>query len=130
MKPQLLDDAEPVVTGILPMETRHREFLLDSMHETAVGGTARRINRKDAIMGGKTGTAQVVKIGAVRLKKHQMAYKHRDHAWITTWGIKDGKEYVVVVMVEHGGGGGSVAGPVAQKVYTALFGPDQGAPVQ
>ena len=59
-----------------------------------------------------------------------MAYKHRDHAWITTWGIKDGKEYVVVVMVEHGGGGGSVAGPVAQKVYTALFGPDQGAPVQ
>ncbi len=130
MKPQLLDDAEPVVTGTLPMEARHREFLLDSMHETAVGGTARRINRKDAIMGGKTGTAQVVKIGAVRLKKHQMAYKHRDHAWITTWGIKDGKEYVVVVMVEHGGGGGSVAGPVAQKVYTALFGPDQGAPVQ
>lgn len=124
LKPQLLEDSEPEVVNRLPMDKKHREFLLEAMHETAVSGTARRVNRSDAIMGGKTGTAQVVKIGAVRLKKHQMAYKHRDHAWITTWGIKDDKEYVVVVMVEHGGGGGSVAGPVAARVYTALFGPE------
>ena len=41
---------------------------------------------------------------------------------------KDGKAYVVVVMVEHGGGGSSVAGPVAKKVYDQLFGPDPNAP--
>ena len=39
------------------------------------------------------------------------------------WVKKNGKTYVVVVMVEHGGGGSSVAGPVAKKVYEHLFGP-------
>jgi penicillin-binding protein 2 len=55
-----------------------------------------------------------------------MAYRHRDHAWMTSWGMKDGKTYTVVVMVEHGGGGSSTAGPVAVKVYDALFGPVAG----
>lgn len=81
-------------------------------------------------MGGKTGTAQVVKLkmaaGNRRLKSSEMEYAQRDHAWIATWGIKDGKSYVVIVMVEHGGGGSSVAGPVARKVYDFLFGPDSG----
>ncbi len=51
-----------------------------------------------------------------------MAYEQRDHAWMATWGIKDDKKYVVVVMVEHGGGGSSTAGPIAKKIYDALFG--------
>jgi penicillin-binding protein 2 len=92
---------------------------------TAVAGTARRISRPDAIMGGKTGTAQVVRIGDRRLKKNEMAYHHRDHAWLVSFGIKDEKSYVVVVMVEHGGGGSSTAGPVVAKVYESLFGPVQ-----
>ena len=63
-----------------------------------------------------------------RLRTAELAYLHRDHAWIATWGSKNGKTYVVIVMVEHGGGGSSVAGPVAKKVYEYLFGPDTAAP--
>jgi penicillin-binding protein 2 len=74
-------------------------------------------------MGGKTGTAQVVRIGERRLKKHEMAYLHRDHAWFAAYGIKDGKTYAAVVMVEHGGGGGAVAGPIMAKVFQARVGP-------
>ena len=98
------------------------------MHRTATVGTARVVSRKDAVMGGKTGTAQVVKLRLIgfnrRMKNKDMAKAMRDHAWIATWGKKNGKTYVVVVMVEHGGGGSSVAGPVAKKVYEYLF--DQG----
>ena len=83
-------------------------------------------------MGGKTGTAQVTKLKMTandrRLRTAELAYLHRDHAWIATWGSKNGKTYVVIVMVEHGGGGSSVAGPVAKKVYEYLFGPDTAAP--
>jgi penicillin-binding protein 2 len=80
-------------------------------------------------MGGKTGTAQVVRIGERRLRQHEMTYRHRDHAWLTAWGMKDGKTYVVVVMVEHGGGGSATAGPIVAKVFEALFGPVvQGGP--
>ena len=67
--------------------------------------------------------------GDRRLKTSEMEYAQRDHAWIATWGVKDGKSYVVIVMVEHGGGGSSVAGPVARKVYDYLFGPDPNAPM-
>lgn len=132
LKPQLLDDAEREIKGRIPAKPSTLNFVVEAMRKTAAGGTARVVGRKDADMGGKTGTAQVVKLKMAandrRLRTHEMEYAQRDHAWVTTWGIKDGKSYVVVVMVEHGGGGSSVAGPVAKKVYDHLFGPDPNAP--
>lgn len=130
LKPSLIEDEEEEARGTLPMPPSHRNFILEGMRVTASSGTARRINRPDAIMGGKTGTAQVVRLGERRLRTHEMAYMHRDHAWLTSWGMKDGKTYVVVVMVEHGGGGSATAGPIVAKVFEALFGPvpDRAAP--
>ena len=130
LKPQLLDDASREVRGRIPAKPENLKFVVEAMRRAAGGGTAKVVGRKDADMGGKTGTAQVVKLkmaaGDRRLKSSEMEYAQRDHAWIATWGIKDGKSYVVIVMVEHGGGGSSVAGPVARKVYDFLFGPDSG----
>lgn len=127
LKPQLVEGAPRVVTGRVPASASTCQFVVNAMHRTATVGTARVVNRDDAEMGGKTGTAQVVKLkmaaGERRLKTHEMQYAQRDHAWIATYGIKNGKRYVVVVMVEHGGGGSSVAGPVAKKVYEHLFSP-------
>lgn len=132
LKPQLLDDAEPEALRELPCKPETLQFLVNAMRKTASHGTARVVSRKDAEMGGKTGTAQVVKLKFAanerRLKTSEMEYAQRDHAWIATWGRKDGKSYVVIVMIEHGGGGSKVAGPVAKKVYERLFGPDTGIP--
>lgn len=125
LKPQVLDDAEIEARGELPVDEKIRSFIVDAMRKTASTGTARVVGRKDADMGGKTGTAQVVKLKMFkerRLKTAEMAYEQRDHAWIATWGAKEGKRYVVIVMVEHGGGGSTIAGPIARKVYDALFG--------
>ncbi|MDR1360035.1 MAG: penicillin-binding protein 2 [Deltaproteobacteria bacterium] len=123
LKPALLEDEEPVVTGTLPLSAAHRAFILEAMRNTAQSGTARRIYRPDVAMGGKTGTAQTVRIGERRLKKSEMEFLHRDHAWLVSWGMKDGKTYVVVVMAEHGGSGSGTAGPITARVYDALFGP-------
>ena len=123
LKLSLLLDSPVEEVGQLPSPQKDLDFILECMRLTVTGGTARVLDRPDAIMGGKTGTAQVVKIGDVRLKTHEMEYRHRDHAWIATWARKDDKSYVVVVMVEHGGGGSSVAGPVARQVYDYLLGP-------
>lgn len=124
MKPLLLNDEPPEVLGLLPMTDQTRQFIVNAMRETVErpNGTARRLLRPDAIMGGKTGTAQVVKIGVTRLKSHEMEYQYRDHAWMATWGMKNGKTYVVIVMLEHGGGGSSAAGPLAVAMYKHLFG--------
>jgi penicillin-binding protein 2 len=89
--------------------------------------TARVLKRSDMKIGGKTGTAQVVKIRMVgdrRVKSAEMEFRQRDHAWIGSWGEKDGRKVVVVTMIEHGGGGGAVAGPVTKAVYDILFPPE------
>ncbi|MBG0777585.1 MAG: penicillin-binding protein 2 [Desulfovibrionaceae bacterium] len=124
-RPNLLLDAPADAQAELPLSEAHRELIVEAMVATVDDphGTARRLHRKDARMGGKTGTAQVVKIqGEDRLDTYEMPYSHRDHAWLASFGEKDGRRYVVVVMVEHGGHGGSAGGPMARAIYNHLFG--------
>jgi penicillin-binding protein 2 len=125
-KPLLLADQEPEAQSRLPMSDATRQLIVDAMVETVKSGTARRLQRRDAVMGGKTGTAQVVKLrlkeGDKRETTEEMAYEERDHAWVASFGEKDGQRYVAVCMVEHGGHGGSVAGPILASVYDYLFG--------
>ncbi len=125
LKPQLLDGVEPEVRGTLPISEKDCRLILEGMRQTADTGTAKVLRRTDAVIGGKTGTAQVVRVRMVgdrRQRKEEMAYLERDHAWIASWGRKDGEDVVVVVMLEHGGGGSTAAGPVARDVYNILYG--------
>lgn len=129
MKPQILADAEPEIKGTTPMTAAGRKLVLEAMRETADTGTAKVLRRTDAVIGGKTGTAQVVKIkmvGERRQRTEEMAHFERDHAWIASWGLKDGEYVVVVVMLEHAGGGASKAGPVTRKVFDVLYNPSAG----
>ncbi|MFH1612893.1 MAG: penicillin-binding protein 2 [bacterium] len=81
-------------------------------------GTGWKANIKDAMVFGKTGTAQVRK----SKKRHEYQLeKFRDHAWFTGWAEKNGKKIAVVVFVEHGGSGGEAAAPLAQKIFNAYF---------
>ncbi len=134
LKPNLLSEAQPVELGRLPLSDVNRELIIKYMIETVESprGTARRLQRQDAVIGGKTGTAQVVKIvGEERDKVEDMPYGTRDHAWMASFGQKNGRSYVVVVMVEHGGHGGSGAGPVVAAIYEYLFGePGTASPQQ
>jgi penicillin-binding protein 2 len=79
-------------------------------------GTAWWSRLKDVAMAGKTGTAQVLKLGAKRLKAEQMAYLERDHAWFAAFAPADDPEVVVVVLNEHSGFGASKAAPTAAAV--------------
>jgi penicillin-binding protein 2 len=124
-RPLLLDDKAPEAMGSLPMSDANRERIVATMIETVHSGTARRLRRKGAVMGGKTGTAQVVRLklkeGDKRRDLEEMAYEERDHGWLASFGEMGGKRYVAVCMVEHGGHGGSAAGPVLKAVYDYLF---------
>ncbi len=125
IRPSLVMNDPVNVESKLQLSDKDREYIVRAMVDTVNAGTAQKLKRGDAVMGGKTGTAQVVKLlnADVRQKTHDMPYKYRDHAWLASWGQKDGKTYVVVCMVEHGGHGGEAAGPVVRGVYDYLFGP-------
>jgi len=90
----------------------------------APGGTAAAYITTKVKIAGKTGTAQVYSIPQEvkkRKKEDELAYFHRSHAWLTTFGPYKNPQYVVTVLIEHGGHGGSAAGGVVSKIYDWLL---------
>ncbi len=117
---EVLREFAPDARGKLPMKPETREAVLEGL-SAAVNkpfGTAYGMRLKDLAveMVGKTGTAQVVKLGAKRLKAHQVSYFERDHAWFAAFAPRENPEIVVVVLNEHSGFGASNAAPTAAAV--------------
>jgi penicillin-binding protein 2 len=133
-KPQLVERIEgldgEVIEEFLPQEVRkvplnpeHLKALKASLVAVVnePGGTAFRARLKDVVVAGKTGTAQVARLGLVRLKTHQMDFFQRDHAWFASFAPANDPEIAVVVLNEHGGHGGSDAAPTAMAVIQKYF---------
>jgi cell division protein FtsI/penicillin-binding protein 2 len=85
------------------------------------GGTAYWRRSRLVSMAGKTGTAQVVRLGSKRLLAEEVDYFHRDHAWFVAYAPAEDPEIVVAVLNEHSGHGGSQAAPIAVAVIDAYF---------
>jgi penicillin-binding protein 2 len=84
-------------------------------------GTAYWQRLPDVKLAGKTGTAQVVKLGARRLKAEQVDYFERDHAWFAVFAPAEDPQVVVVVLNEHSGFGSTNAAPTAVELVKAYF---------
>ena len=84
------------------------------------GGTAYAQRLPDLKFAGKTGTAQVVKLGSKqKLDPSAQAYLSRDHAWFAAYAPAEDPEIVVIVLNEHGGWGAQGAAPTAAKIIQA-----------
>src|SRR5512133_1970130 len=128
-KPQVVlrveDEDGRSLQEFAPVE-RGRPAVQRSTRETVMKGLLAAVNEpfgtgwysrlKDVTMAGKTGTAQVVKLGAKRLKAAQVSYFERDHAWFAAFAPAEEPEIVVVVLNEHSGFGASNAAPTASAV--------------
>ncbi len=86
------------------------------------GGTAWSSRLEPVHYGGKTGTAQVVRLRDDRDRKREAPYRFRDHGLFVGYAPVENPEIVVAVVVDHGGGGGSAAAPVARKIIASYFG--------
>jgi penicillin-binding protein A len=75
-----------------------REMMIASV----TGGWAEAAQIPGAIVGGKTGTAEVG--------------DRTPHAWFVGFAGEDNPRYVVAVVVEHGGSGGAVALPIGREL--------------
>src|SRR3989338_4355155 len=88
-----------------------RDALVGVVEE--VGGTAGRLRSHKASMGGKTGTAQVIRLEAAGSCKGESC---RDHAWFVGFSPTEKPEVAIAVIVEHGGFGSSAAAPIAGEL--------------
>lgn len=84
-------------------------------------GLAKWLRTSGVALAGKTGTAQVVKMGKDIKQLHELDYWDRDHAWFATYAPADDPEVAVAVINEHSGHGGSHAAPIAANVIRAYF---------
>jgi len=120
---RLLKEFSPKVVHHIPMKEKEYRLLVDSLsavvHEA--GGTAFRHRLSHIRVAGKTGTAQVARLGKKRLKTEEVPFFQRDHAWFAAFAAAGEPEIAVVVLNEHGGHGSSDAAPIAMKIIEKYF---------
>lgn len=95
-----------------------RRALAGVVNDHGTGGVARL---PDIVVGGKTGTAQIVSIKGKMIKSEDLPYDIRDHAWFIGFAPVSDPEICVVALVEHGGHGGSTAAPLVKAVMKEFF---------
>lgn len=110
---------EPIVQKKLDVSEAHLKLAREGMWKVVNedGGTARRARINGHGVAGKTGTAQTVS-----RKSKVQGEKSQPHAWFAGFAPFENPSITVVVFVEHGGYGGSVAAPIAKKVFEAALG--------
>ncbi|MCK5688101.1 penicillin-binding protein 2 [Myxococcota bacterium] len=128
---EMLEGAPPQELQPFVRKVKHKLEIspekLASIHEGLVavtseaGGTGYRRRSRIVTMAGKTGTAQVVRLGKHRERASEMDYFSRDHAWFASYAPIEDPEIVVVVLNEHSGHGGSQAAPIAVAVIDRYF---------
>ncbi len=122
---------QPEVLHRFTGQGRNLQLIRDGMVEAVNGrrGTGRRaqVEAEGVVVGGKTGTAQVVRLKQYQhLKEKDIPYNYRDHAWFTCFAPAANPEIAVTVLVEHGLHGGSAAAPIASKIMTRYFNEKRG----
>ncbi len=135
-----IEDADGRVVQEFGPEARGTLAVQPSTRETVLKGLLAAVNEpygtgwwsrlEETTMAGKTGTAQVVTLGARRLRASEVPYFQRDHAWFTAFAPARDPEIVVVVLNEHSGFGASNAAPTASalvKKYLELKAGDAAA---
>ncbi|WP_448873909.1 penicillin-binding protein 2 [Desulfobulbus propionicus] len=99
-----------------------REGMIEAVNSSRGTGRKAQIDAHGILVGGKTGTAQVVRLAQYKhLKEENIPYEYRDHAWFTCFAPAVNPEIVVTVLVEHGLHGGSASAPIAAKILNKYF---------
>jgi len=108
---------DPQVLSQVDLAEEHFHSIREGMFAVVdePGGTARRQRLKNLAFAGKTGTAQVVRLGASNAKQF------RDHAWFVAFAPYENPEVAISVLVENGEHGSTAAAPIARQLIELYF---------
>lgn len=102
----------PRCTHRLPFSQQEIAYVRDALAQVPRVGTARAaflgFPFSQVWIAGKTGTAQV--------------NDKQDYSWFAAMTNAQGKEYVVVALVEQGGHGSTTAAPIVRRIVEGLYG--------
>jgi penicillin-binding protein 2 len=121
VQPRLLMTRTKKSVPRLDVDPEHLAIVRDAMaavvneRGTAV---ASKLPIEGVLMAGKTGTAQVFRLGE---RGHQGSWALRDHALFIAFAPADKPRYAIGCIIEHGGFGASAAAPIVRDSMTYLF---------
>jgi penicillin-binding protein 2 len=114
LKPRLLMTAKQEKIAPVDASPEHLEIIRKAM-AAVVNGSGTAVASKlplDGIqMAGKTGTAQVFRLGE---RGHQSNWALRDHALFIAFAPADKPRYAIGCIIEHGGFGASAPAPIVR----------------
>ena len=121
IQPRLLMSDRGKPAPELNADPAHLEIIRNAM-AAVVNGSGTAVASKlplDGIqMAGKTGTAQVFRLGE---RGHQSNWALRDHALFIAFAPADKPRFAIGCIIEHGGFGASAAAPIVRDSMTYLF---------
>jgi penicillin-binding protein 2 len=121
VEPRLLMTPPRKPIANLAVDPEHLDIVRKAMTSvvndrgTAVGS---KLPLDGVQMAGKTGTAQVFRLGE---RGHQSNWALRDHALFIAFAPADKPRYAIGCIIEHGGFGASAAAPIVRDSMTYLF---------
>ena len=121
VQPRLLMRAPHKPVPNLDVDPAHLAFVRDAMsavvneHGTGVGS---KLPLDGVLMAGKTGTAQVFRLGN---RGHEGNWALRDHALFIAFAPADKPRYAMGCIIEHGGFGAAAAAPIVRDSMTYMF---------
>jgi penicillin-binding protein 2 len=121
LQPRLLMGGARKPAPDIDADPAHLAIVRDAMAAVVNGsGTAvaSKLPLDGVLMAGKTGTAQVFRLGE---RGHQGAWALRDHALFIAFAPADKPRYAIGCIIEHGGFGASAAAPIVRDTMTYLF---------
>ncbi|HEX8990886.1 MAG TPA: penicillin-binding protein 2, partial [Anaerolineales bacterium] len=122
--PRLLKNRPVAPSPQLEVDQDHLNFIRTAMAGVVDHGTAAaaKLPIPGIQMAGKTGTAQVHKLGANERGGHESnVWKLRDHSLFAAFAPADDPRYAVGAIMEHGGFGAEVAAPLVRDTLLFLF---------
>jgi len=102
----------------IPLKTEHLQAIKRALADVTVSGTARQAFAGAPYQtAGKTGTAQVYSLKGAKYQSSAIDERLRDHALFMAFAPLKDPKIAIAVLVENAGWGGSVAAPIARKVF-------------
>ena len=116
-----VNDFAPTVVRTLDVAPGVLEAVRDGLTQVMNSefGTAYSKRSESIRIAGKTGTAQVARLGRDRKKSREAEWRLMDHAWFAAIAPAENPEIAVVVLNEHGGSGSKAAAPIAVRIVEA-----------